>query len=47
MPKDTDEEKNNRDIEMQKGYQSATLVPLKTVENCRNALEICKEISDR
>ncbi len=46
MPKDTDEEKNRRNIEMQKGYQSATLVPLKTVENCRNALDICKEISE-
>ncbi len=46
MPKDTDEEKEYRHIEMQKGYQSATLVPLKTVENCRNALEICKKISE-
>jgi len=46
MPKDTDEEKNKRNIEMQKGYQSATLVPLKTVENCRNALDICKQISE-
>ena len=46
MPKDTDDEKENRNIEMQKGYQSATLVPLKTVENCRNALEICKNISE-
>ena len=31
---------------MQKGYQAATLVPLKTVENCRNALDVCKEISE-
>ena len=46
MPKDTDEEKNKRNIEMQKGYQAATLVPLKTVENCRNALDVCKEISE-
>ena len=46
MPKDTDEEKENRNIEMQKGYQSATLVPLKTVENCRDSLEICKSISE-
>jgi len=46
MPKDTDEEKSKRNIEMQKGYQSATLVPLKTVENCRNALDICKQISE-
>jgi len=46
MPKDTDEEKNKRNVEMQKGYQAATLVPLKTVENCRNALDVCKEISE-
>ena len=46
MPKDTDEEKNKRNIEMQKGYKTATLVPLKTVENCRNALGVCKEISE-
>ena len=46
MPKDTEEENKIRDIEMQKGYQSATLVPLKTVENCRNALDICFEISE-
>ena len=31
---------------VQKGYKTATLVPLKTVENCRNALQICKEISE-
>ena len=46
MPKDTDEEKNKRNVEMQKGYQAATLIPLKTVENCRNALDVCKEISE-
>ena len=46
MPKDTEEENKIRDIEMQKGYQSATLVPLKTVENCRDALDICCEISE-
>ena len=46
MPKDTDEEKKIRETEMQKGYKTATLVPLKTVENCRDALQICKEISE-
>ena len=46
MPKDTDEEKKIREIEMQKGYRTATLIPLKTVENCRDALQICKEISE-
>ena len=46
MPKDTKKEKEIREKEMQKGYQIATLVPLKTVENCKNALEICYEISE-
>ena len=46
MPKDTKKEKEIRETEMQKGYQSATLVPLKTVENCRNALDVCHEISE-
>ena len=46
MPKDTEKEKEIRETEMQKGYQSATLVPLKTVENCRNALDVCHEISE-
>ena len=46
MPKDTEEEKKIRETEMQKGYRTATLVPLKTVENCKKALQICKEISE-
>ena len=46
MPKDTEKEKEIRETEMQKGYQRATLVPLKTVENCRNALDVCYEISE-
>ncbi len=46
MPKDTEEEKVKRNIAMQKGYQSATLVPLKTVENCRDALNLCMYISE-
>ena len=46
MPKDTEKEKETRENEMQKGYQSATLVPLKTVEDCRNALQICFDISE-
>ena len=45
MPKDTEEEKDIRDIEMQKGYQIATLVPLETVKDCKKALEICYDIS--
>jgi len=45
MPKDTEEEKDTREIEMQKGYQIATLVPLETVKDCKEALEICYDIS--
>ena len=45
MPKDTEEEKDIRDIEMQRGYQIATLVPLETVKDFKKALEICYDIS--
>ena len=45
MPKDTEEEKDTREIEMQKGYQIATLVPLETVKDCKEALGICYDIS--
>ena len=46
MPKDTEEEKILRNEKMQKGYKIATLVPLETVEYCKDALYICKEISE-
>ena len=46
MPKDTEEEKQLRNDKMQEGYKIATLVPLETVENCKDALYICKEISE-
>ena len=46
MPKDTDEEKKLRDKKMQEGYKIATLVPLETVENCKDALYICRDISE-
>tara|TARA_B110000495_G_C23030535_1_gene613608 strand:+ start:908 stop:2728 length:1821 start_codon:yes stop_codon:yes gene_type:complete len=46
MPKDTEEEKKIREVEMQKGYKIATLVPLETVRNCKEALGVCKDISE-
>ena len=46
MPKDTDADKESRETAMQKGYQTATRIPLKTVEHCRDALHICSEISN-
>jgi len=45
MPKDSDTEKKLRDGKMQEGYKAATEIPLKTVEYCRKALEICERIS--
>ena len=45
MPKDTDADKKSRETAMQEGYQIATQVPLETVKHCRDALQICSEIS--
>jgi glutamate formiminotransferase/formiminotetrahydrofolate cyclodeaminase len=44
MPKDTPEEREIRDRAIQEGYREATLVPLTTVEQCRDALKICLEM---
>ena len=46
MPKDTEKEKKLRNKKMQEGYKIATLVPLETLENCKDALYICKDISE-
>ncbi len=44
MPKDTPEERKVRSRAIQEGYKAATLVPLATVEQCRDALRICLEM---
>ncbi len=44
MPKDTPEEKAVREEAIQEGYKAATLVPMATVEQCRDALALCKEV---
>ncbi len=44
MPKDTPEEREARSAAIQEGYKTATLVPLKTVEQCRDALALCREM---
>jgi len=46
MPKDTEEEKEIRKKMMQEGYKKATDVPLQTVKNCVQALNVCFEISE-
>ncbi len=45
MPKDSENDKLDREKAMEKGYKIATNVPLKTVEYCKEALEICSRIS--
>ena len=45
MPKDTAEERAIRDEAIQEGYKAATLVPLSTVERCRDALRLCLQMA--
>ncbi|MEJ2216817.1 MAG: glutamate formimidoyltransferase [Gemmatimonadota bacterium] len=45
MPKSTDAEREARKQAIQDGYKSATRVPLRTVELCRDALGLCLEIA--
>jgi glutamate formiminotransferase/formiminotetrahydrofolate cyclodeaminase len=44
MPKDTPEEKKVRSEAIQAGYKAATLVPLSTVEQCRDTLRLCVQM---
>jgi glutamate formiminotransferase/formiminotetrahydrofolate cyclodeaminase len=46
MPKDTEDERAERARAMEEGYKVATRVPLSTVESCRDALRLCKEMSE-
>ncbi len=45
MPKDTEAERAERARALQEGYKAATRVPLNTVELCRDALMLCKEMA--
>jgi len=45
MPRDTEAERKERSRLMQEGYKVATQVPLRTVEQCRDALRLCAEIA--
>jgi len=44
MPKDTEAERKAREQAIQDGYKAATLVPLATVERCRDALALCRQM---
>ncbi|UCF20074.1 MAG: glutamate formimidoyltransferase [Gemmatimonadota bacterium] len=46
MPKDTAAEQAERERAMQEGYKAATRVPLQTVADCRDALRLCREMSE-
>ncbi len=45
MPKDTEEERETRSGALRDGYKAATRVPLATVEQCRDALLLCRELA--
>jgi glutamate formiminotransferase/formiminotetrahydrofolate cyclodeaminase len=45
MPRSTDAEREARSQAIQEGYKSATRVPLRTVELCREALGLCLEMA--
>ncbi len=45
MPKSTEVEREARSVAIQEGYRTATLVPLRTVELCREALGLCLEMA--
>jgi glutamate formiminotransferase/formiminotetrahydrofolate cyclodeaminase len=45
MPRDTEQQRTDRAQAMLEGYKVATRVPLGTVEQCRDALVLCQEIS--
>jgi glutamate formiminotransferase/formiminotetrahydrofolate cyclodeaminase len=45
MPKDSDEQHATRDAALESGYRAATMVPLATVEQCRDALTVCSEMA--
>jgi glutamate formiminotransferase/formiminotetrahydrofolate cyclodeaminase len=45
MPKDTQEEREERARAIEEGYKVATRVPLATAEECRKALDICLEMA--
>jgi glutamate formiminotransferase/formiminotetrahydrofolate cyclodeaminase len=44
MPKDTPDEREARNVAIQAGYKAATLVPLRTVGQCRDALRLSLEM---
>jgi len=42
LPKATEEERRERDVAIEKGYQGATRVPLRTAELCLEAMRLCR-----
>jgi len=47
MPKDTEEQKQKRALVMEECLKSASLVPLKIMEKCGEALELMREFADK
>jgi formiminotetrahydrofolate cyclodeaminase len=47
LPKETEEQKTERTAEIQKALKTATLVPLKLTELCREAMELVKIVVEK
>ncbi len=45
MPRDTEAQQADRAAAMLQGYKTATRVPLATVQQCRDALRLCRDMS--
>lgn len=47
LPKDTDEQKAQRDKSIQEATRTATLVPLRLMESCEEGIELAKFVAER
>jgi formiminotetrahydrofolate cyclodeaminase len=47
LPKETEEQKTKRTAEIQNALKTATLVPLKLMELCREAMELVKTVVEK
>ena len=45
MPRDTEAQQAERAVSMLEGYKTATRVPLATVQQCRDALRLCRDMA--
>ena len=47
LPKDTDEQKSKRSDAIQKGYKTASKIPLETAKTCMQTLDVAKIVAEK